>query len=133
MRVLGLDLGSTSVKAVEIDTSFGRYEIHDYHEEKITQGSNAFEAAGRLVRGLPKAPDRIVVGLPSGRVTFRNLHVPTKDRKDIQAAVAFELEDDLPFELDESVFDHSILSQGPEGTHLHIAATLRKYVAELLS
>ncbi|MCC7442637.1 MAG: pilus assembly protein PilM [Bdellovibrionales bacterium] len=133
MRVLSIDLGSWSVKAVELDTSFGRYEIHDYHEERVREGQTPAQTAGRMVRALSRAPEAIVVGLPQGKVTFRNLHLPTRDRREIQNAIAFELEDELPFETDDSVFDHSILSQGSDGTHVHIAGTLKRHVAELLA
>jgi len=128
MRVLGLDLGSTSIKAVELDTAFGRYDIHDYHELKIEAGADPLDVAKTLIKSLPKSPDRVAVSLKTGQTTFRNLQLPTKDRKAIQASIGFELDDDLPFPLEQSIYDYSILSQTGQTTHVHVATTMRKYV-----
>ena len=132
MRILGIDLGSGNVKAVEIDSAFRRYEIHEYHEERVGADEDPAAAAGRLVARLPKKPDRTVVILRTGRATFRTLKLPLKDRKSILPAIEYELEDELPYELSESVYDYSILSTGSQGSQVHVASTLRKYVAELI-
>jgi Tfp pilus assembly PilM family ATPase len=33
MKIIGVDLGTSSIKAVEIDSAFGRYEVQEYHEQ----------------------------------------------------------------------------------------------------
>ncbi|MCM2278703.1 MAG: pilus assembly protein PilM [Oligoflexia bacterium] len=132
MRILGIDLGSTSVKAVEIDSAFGRYEIRDYYEVKLEPEMTPAMALTRLMDGLPKAPDRIAVALPTRHLTFRNLKLPTRDRKAIQSSVGFELEDELPFPIDKSVYDYSILSQSKQGSVVHVAATLQRHLATSL-
>src|SRR5258708_2174254 len=111
MRILGIDLGSTSIKAVELDSAFGRYEIHDYYEYPVAAGTDLNLALTQLMGSLPKQPDRVAIALRSGQVTFRNLRLPTRDRKSIQAGVGFELDDELPFSMDKAVYDYSILSQ----------------------
>lgn len=132
MRLLGLDIGSTSIKAVEVDTAFGRFEIHEYHEVAITPGTSAIDAAGQLLRSLPKEPDRILTTLRSNRVTLRNLKLPTRDKKAITASVGFELEDDLPFESDEATFDYVTLASHGQETQVHVATTLKKTVDDYL-
>jgi type IV pilus assembly protein PilM len=132
MRVLGLDFGTQSVKAVEIEAGFGRYEIHDYHEEMVLADSTVEAAASRLIQGLSKYPDKIVVGLPAQKTTFRNLTIPSRDRKSVHAAITFELEDDLPFAAEDAFFTHSILSQSKKQTQVHIVSTLKKHIAKTL-
>lgn len=127
MRILGIDVGSTSIKAVELDSAFGRYEIHDYYEHPISQ--DLVLTLQKLMESLPKFPDRVAIALRSGQVTFRNLQLPTRDKKTIQASVGFELEDDLPFPLEKTIYDYSTISQGKQGTQLHVAATLKNHVA----
>src|SRR3989338_7663807 len=126
MRILGIDLGSGSVKAVEMDSAFRRYEIHEYNEEPVGEGEDPATAARRLFERLPKKPDRMVVVLRAGRTTFRNLKLPLKDRKAIQPAIEYELEDELPYELSDSVYDYAILSSGSQGSQVHVASTLKK-------
>lgn len=132
MRILGIDLGTSGIKAVELDSAFGRYEVHDTHDIRLEGGADPIPALTRFIETLPKKPDRVAVALPTRHVTFRNIRVPTKDRKAIQAGVGYELEDELPFALEKSVYDYSILSQGKQGTEVHVAATLRRHVEQAL-
>src|SRR5690606_34092148 len=84
--------------------------------------SSSVEAGiAQLLKSLPKSPDKVVVSLRSGQNTFRNLNLPTRDKKAIQAGVNFELEDDLPFPTDESVHDYAILSQAKQNSTVHVA------------
>jgi type IV pilus assembly protein PilM len=125
MRILGLDPGSKIVKAVEIDSAFGRVEIHEFHEEPVNEGEETPDAAlARLISRLRRRPDRIASLLPTGVTTFRNLKLPTRDRKAIQQSVTFELEDELPFEISGASWETSIIQQHGNQTELHVAATL---------
>lgn len=132
MRVLGLDLGTRSVKAVEIDTAFGRFQVHDYHERKVSNPRDRILLAAQLIESLPKKPDRVTLAIPPNLATFRNMEIPTRDKKAITSAIEFELEDELPFEMEDTLYSYSILSQTRQMTHVHIAATLRRHIAELL-
>lgn len=133
MRILGLDLGTTSVKAVEIDSAFGRYEIREYHERKVPEGGDPVDAARTLLASLPKAPDRVVTAMRTSQVTFRNLSLPVRDKKSIQAAVSFELDDDLPFPLESATYDYTVLSQNAQGSQIHVSASLKRYVETALN
>jgi general secretion pathway protein L len=133
MRILGIDLGSSSVKIVEVDSAFGRYDIHDYHEQAVNPEQEPAAIASEMIKKLSKVPDRIVVSLNSTQVTFRNLQLPTRDKKAIQAGVGFELEDELPFSSESSAYDYSVIAQSKQGSTIHVAATLKRYIAESVS
>jgi general secretion pathway protein L len=138
MKILGIDIGSTSIKAVELDSAFGRYEVHEYYEQRVihTDGGDparaTHEALIRLMQSLPKTPDRIVMALHSRHVTFRNLQLPTRDKKAVTAGVGYELDDELPFSIEQCQYDYSILSQSKAGTQLHVGATLKKNIVGAL-
>jgi type IV pilus assembly protein PilM len=132
MRIVGIDLGSQSVKAVEIESAFGRFEIQEYHEARVQPEDTPAQTAARILAGLPKPADRVVVGLPSGKTTFRNFQLPTKDKKAIQAGVGFELDDEIPFPLDQAVYDYSLLNQTKNASQVHVCATLKRHLAEFL-
>ena len=66
------------------------------------------------------------MSLKTRQVTFRNLQLPTRDKKAIQSGVGFELEDELPFSIENAAYDYSIISQSKAGTQVHVAATLKK-------
>ncbi|MEK6706571.1 MAG: pilus assembly protein PilM [Bdellovibrionota bacterium] len=128
MRILGVDIGTTSVKGVEIDSAFGRFEIRDYHEFRIGLGEEPKQALSNLMQSLSRKPDRIAMAMPCRTTTFRNLTVPTRNKKAIQAAINFELDDELPFPIDESVIEHSIVSVSKQMSTVHVSVAPQKHV-----
>ena len=116
------------LKAVELDSAFGRYDVHDYHEIPMASGDDPIKTIQNLTRGLAKAPDKIIMPIRSRFMTFRNLQLPTRDKKSIMSAVGFELEDELPFPMDDAQFDYALLTQGKQGSFVHIAATLKAHL-----
>lgn len=132
MRVLGIELTATRVRAVEIERSLGRYDIQDYHESPVEPPETPAQVASRLILSLPKKPDKIAVALPQKLVTARNASFPTKKKDMIQNAVGFELEDELPFDLDHAIHDHSIISQVKSISNVHIEVTLKKHLEEFI-
>jgi len=132
MRILGLDIGEQRIRAVEIDSTRKRYEVLEYHERKVSQGQNPFATAAELIQKLKKKPERISILMPPDAVTFRNLQLPIKDKKAIRQAVAFELENEVPFDPEETFLDYSLLSQDKTGSSVHVVATMRKYLMEFL-
>jgi general secretion pathway protein L len=126
-------MGTTSIKAIEVDTAFSRYEIHEYHEQPVQPGVDRAQAAAALIRSLAKTPDRVVLSLSTRETTFRNLQLPTKDKKAIQAGIGFELEDELPFSLENAAFDYCVMQQSRQSSTIHVAATLKKRIAAFLT
>ncbi len=132
MRILGLDIGTVSVRAVEFDSSFGRYDVHEYHETPVAPGEDPLVTAGRLIQSLPRPPDRISALLRTSQTTFRNLELPTKDRKAIAASVGFELDDDLPFGIEDALFGYATLQTAGQSSQVHVLATLEKSFSDQL-
>ncbi len=133
MRILGLDIGSTSIKAIELNSAFGRSEVQEYYELEVPTGTAPAVAAAELIASLKKKPDRVITNVKSNRVTFRNLKLPTRDKRAIQSSVRFEIEDDLPFEEDDLIYDWVNLGAVGHETAIHVAATLKTNVAEYLA
>lgn len=133
MRILGLDIGNATVKAVEVDTAFSKFEVHDYHEAPVVYPQTPIQTASAVLAALKKRPDKILVSLPAGQSTFRIVDVPTRDKKAIRAAVQFELEDDVPFDLETALVEYATLQGVGKGARIYAATTLKKYPAQLLA
>lgn len=115
MRILAIELGTWSVKAVEIESRFRRFEVLDFHEVKlplkITEPTETYkEAVAEIFAKLPSHPEKVVVSLPAPNISTRFLNIPVKQRKKAERMFRFELEDSLPFKLDDTVVEHSIYS-----------------------
>lgn len=126
MRVFGLDISKDAVACVEVETAFGRFEIRNtYESPPPTPGSidsDPFLAAANLLRSIPGKPGRVVTCSPAEIGTFRNLQLATRDKKAIRSALAFELEDDLPFDSDNLHYDYAILASQEPGSLVHVGA-----------
>ena len=121
-RVIGLDLGSHSIKLVA-----------------LRQGARRLEIAA--LRTLPAQPDwptalaelgapllagaRVVCALPSDRITHRTLHFPFRDRRRLERALPFEIESATPFSLEDIALDYE-LWPNPDGGGSVLASVVRR-------
>jgi len=113
MRILSIELGTWSVKAVEMESRFRRFEVLDFHEAKLPLKLNDptelyKEAISQILAKLPSHPEKTVCALPAHNVSMRFLSLPVKQRKKAEQMYRFELEDSLPFKLDDTVTEHQI-------------------------
>lgn len=139
-KILGIDLGSWSVKAVLVETSFRSFEVAQVREVKVTPGEaetrreRQLAALRQLVTDPSLKADVQIVGFPGESVTTRFITLPFSDEKRIEQTISGELADSLPFELGDSVFDHTMLKKLPDGGSLSLAAVaMRDAVAGFLA
>lgn len=137
MRILGIDIGSHTIKAVELESTFGgRFEIRDYHEIPLLNPASPqpdpLQTLSDFIKNLPKKPERIAMAIRTSHHTFRNLQIPAKAKKAIQAAIGFEMEDELPFASDQSIFDYTFVAQDKQTTQVHVAALLKRNLTSTL-
>jgi type IV pilus assembly protein PilM len=103
--VLGLDVGSYSVKAVELRAGLRGVAVVRCEEQPLPAAPPEEREAALFAfareRNLPL--DHVVAALPSDRVTQRHLRFPFTDSRRIAQAVPFELEDALPIPLEGAV------------------------------
>lgn len=133
MRILGVEFGAWSVKAVEMEVKFRRFEILDFHEVRlplqILDPSTTYrDAVGRLLAKLPSLPEKVATSLPPSQTALRFLKLPVKQRKAVERMYRYELEDNLPLKLEESIVEHYV-QRTPEGS-LVLAAIAPKKLAQ---
>lgn len=117
MRILGIEFGSWSLKATEIETRFRKVDILDFHEVRlpleISDPTQTYKSAvSELMNRLPSVPEKIVVSLPAAQTALRFLPIPIKQRKKVEKMFRFELEDNVPFNLDNAIVEHFYMSKG---------------------
>lgn len=116
-QVIGLDVGSRSVKVAVFERGFRGLELSNFTKTEFDPGdpqglSRALESvAGNL--GVQGAT--IVARLPGDRVLLRFLDLPIADARKLDQVVPFELESQVPFELDDLVVDHAIVRKADAG------------------
>lgn len=126
MRILGIDFGTWSIKAVEVETNWRKSEILDLYEVPLPlqmQDTHLCyqEALKELLQGLPSHPDKIITSLPADKVALRFLRIPISSRKKVEQMFRFELEDSVPLKLEEAILDHKV---SPDGKGSLVVAAL---------
>ncbi len=116
MKILGIEYGSWSVKAVEIESRWRKFEVIDFHEVRLplkmeNPSLNYKQATDQLLARLPAVPEKIVTSLPMSQTSLRFLQLPIKNRKKVEQMYRFELEDAVPFKLDEAILEHWVVKQ----------------------
>jgi len=129
-RIIGLDVGTWSVKAVVLESSLRRSTLVDYREHHIPSDAAGGGLEGEIeaaiaatLRGLD--PDGITSAIPGTNVLMRELELPFADDKRIQSVLGFQLESVLPRPLEEVVYDYQLLRETEDGANLLCAAVDR--------
>ena len=118
----GLDLGSHSIKLVELRQSFRKVEVGRVAAVPVPQGQTAVEALDAAAAALGLANERVIAALPGDGVARRAMRFPFRDRRRIAQAVPFEVENETPFDLDDVFVDWEPV--GERGAQADVVATV---------
>jgi type IV pilus assembly protein PilM len=131
-NVIGLDLGSRSVKAVALKLGLRSSEIAAADAEPVRLGEDGasteaevFAAAGRLLARLKLGGESLHCAVPGDAATIRLVQLPTGAARRIEQVLTFELDEALPFDIEDAVFDWIEQGRTAEGISL-LAAVVRK-------
>ena len=137
-RVIGLDIGSYSIKAVEIVNTFKSYEITNFYENVIP---NVAEFDQDIV--IPACmeqlfvenrleADRIITAMPGQYISSRVMSFNFADPRKIEMAVLAEVEDAVPFNMDDMIVDHQILGTMNGKTVALVVMTRKNFMRSFL-
>tara|TARA_B100001094_G_scaffold329833_1_gene393525 strand:- start:855 stop:2510 length:1656 start_codon:yes stop_codon:yes gene_type:complete len=130
-KVIGLDIGSYSIKAIEIINTFKTYEVTNFYEIVVPS-----------IEGLPLdavvpicmeqlfiennlEADRIITAMPGQFISSRILPFQFSDPRKVESSVFVELEEQVPFNFDDMIMDHQIIGNH-KGNTLALAVMTRK-------
>lgn len=137
MKSVGIDIGSSSIKVVEIQTGTKGLQVTRFQEHSL--GNNPAHDTSleviEFLRQLSSTYDqsvRIVFGLRQEQVSVRNKLFPFADRQKILKSLPFELEEDLPFSNETAVYDAKIIRTLGSSAEILACATPKTRVAEAL-
>jgi type IV pilus assembly protein PilM len=143
-RILGIDVGSYSLKVAAASSGFRKSEVVDWREERVPAGPEPLEVrAGRtllaLVRELGWEHDVPYSALAGDALSLRVLEFPFHQlkRAELDKAVGAELEGQVPHDIDELVWAYDQLprdgaSDKTAGMRVLAVAATRERVAEHL-
>ena len=105
---LGLDVGSHSIKAVEVAQSLrGLGAVRVQSEPRA--GREVPEVLRELIGRHGLHTEHVVTAVPGDRVSVRRLEFPFGEKRRVAQAVPFEIEDQLPFDLEDVLVDWELI------------------------
>jgi type IV pilus assembly protein PilM len=146
-RIVGIDIGSTSVRAVEIEgATKARPTIARYHEVPLPFGAarsgevlethTVASALKRLWSEGGFKSKNVVLGMGNQRVIARDLVVPRMPLAQIRESLPFQVQDMLPMPVSEALLDFYPISEGegeagPVVNGLLVAAVKKSVLANV--
>jgi general secretion pathway protein L len=138
-RIIGIDVGSYSVKVAEVERSFKSFHFTHFFERRIQYNEllSREESVAIALQGIIDDNDLhwdiASVGMPGQRVSSRVLTFPFGGAKRIEQTVAFEMEGFIPFDVDEVVIDHAVVWSSKEASKVLVLYVQNAEVAKHLS
>jgi type IV pilus assembly protein PilM len=131
-KVIGLDIGSYSIKAVEIINSFKSYQIKNFYElempirDDIDRNVLLAQSLEQLFKDNNLQADRILTAMPGQYISSRIVPVSFSDPRKISMAVMSDVEDAVPFNLEDMIVDNQILGTAADGRTIVMVVMTRK-------
>jgi type IV pilus assembly protein PilM len=118
-NVIGLDIGTSAVKAVEVEESKGTYSLKNFGvvpvpKEAIVNGALADREAviasiAQLVKDLGIKTKSVVASISGHPVIIKKIAMPVATDEEVSESIQFEAEQYIPFDLDEVNLDFQVL------------------------
>jgi type IV pilus assembly protein PilM len=125
--IVGLDIGTSAVRAAELDTSPSRPVLVTYGQVGLPPGAvvdgevheaaAVTEAVTRLWRNGQFSSSSVVVGIAGLRAITRELDLPYVPDDEVDSAVRFQSEEVIPFPPEQTILSAQVLTDftSPEG------------------
>lgn len=137
--VVGLDLGSYSAKAVVASMGLRGSEVIGFDTEPVELDENGhsteravIEAAGRLLKRLGSGADTVHCAISGEHAYLTTLTLPVSASRRLEQVLTFEIDDALPYDVEDAVFDHVVLERSGDEMQLLAAVVPLAQVRELL-
>jgi type II secretion system protein L len=130
---LGIDIRSDHAVLSLVARTGRTLEFRKHWRVEGTPGA-ALAAALResLARECPDGADAFATALPGASVSHRILQLPFGEAAKLRATIPFELESEVPFDLEDSIVTWNVLTRSPQKTTVLAAITAREVVASHL-
>jgi type IV pilus assembly protein PilM len=133
--VWGIDLGQCALKAIKLQPAENGVEAVDFvyieHPKILSQpdvdrGALIAEAMKKFLDQHDLTKETIVVGVPGQHTLARFSKLPPVDKKKIPEIVKYEAQQQIPFDMDEVIWDYQTFTSGENETEVGIFAMRRE-------
>src|SRR3982750_2348349 len=130
--VAGLDVGSSSIKMVELEgkgtnlnlVSFGYENLpgDTIVDGQIMEMNVVSDVIQHLCRNHGVNAENVVTGVSGHSVIIKNIVLPPMSREELEESIDWHAEEHIPYDLSEVSLDYQVTAEDSESTHVLIAA-----------
>ncbi len=132
MKVLVLDIGSYSIKALYFEKSYSGHKLLSFSntiipdDSKLSASERILEAIRVMKSEQKYEPAETVLIYPSEKTTTRFFTLPFKDNKRISMALPLEIEEQMPFELEDILYEWQVVEYLDKGSRVFVTVTRKE-------
>lgn len=147
VTAIGLDIGSSAVRAVQVTAGRGPATLDRLGQVMLPAGAvrdgeiqdppAVAEALRSLWSRYGFKGRRVALGLANQQVVVRRIDLPTLPEAELRASLQFQVQDAIPIPVDQAVLDYSVIDtydaeSGQSFTRLLLVAAQRQMVDKVL-
>src|SRR5215213_11608181 len=136
--VAGLDVGSSSVKVVELEgkmnslnlVSLGFENLPDNTivDGQIMELNTVSDVIQNVCNDHQINASQVVTGVSGHSVIVKNIVLPPMSRDELEESIDWHAEEHIPYDLSDVSLDYQITAQNHDSTHVLIAACKRERI-----
>jgi type IV pilus assembly protein PilM len=133
--VAGLDVGSSSIKMVELDGKANNVNLVSFGFENLPGDTIVdgqimeLNVVSDVIQNVCSShqinADKVVTGVSGHSVIIKNIVLPPMSREELEESIDWHAEEHIPFDLSEVSLDYQVTAESPEAMHVLIAACKR--------
>jgi general secretion pathway protein L len=127
---LGIDIGSESVKAALVRSTYRKVSLGRLATASVADSGGVAEAIRAVtalaLEGETQALDGAATAVDGSKTAIHRIQLPATAQKELASVMAFELEAQVPFDLEGAVFDWHVLGRRAAEGQLSIVAAVAR-------
>ena len=139
--LVGLDIGSNSVKAVELQGKISQLSLASLGFEslgpdtvvdgQIMELNDVSGVIARIFQMHQIKTDRVAAGVSGSSVIVKNIVVPQMSLEELEESIDWHAEEHIPFDISDVSLDYQVVGSGSDSLQVLMAACKRDFVANL--
>ena len=133
-RIVGLDVSGDNLRLVALESGFRGYSVLEARSAPLPEGATPAERLKAALAQLPRGEDdTYAVAMPGAQVASHLVTLPFTDARRIEQVLPGEVEGAIPFDLEEVVWDHAVLSQANGRTEVLVGVVKKTALQQALA
>src|SRR5947209_16947982 len=139
--MVGVDIGSSSVKAVELQGKNGNFELVSLGYESLQPDSivdgqimelnSVSNAISNIFNEHKIKTTRVAAGVNGHSVIVKNIVLPQITNEELQESFAWHAEEHIPFDISDVNLDYHVTGSSADTIHVLLAACKNDKIANL--